>query len=96
MPQPSDQQTENRRGDQSIDAIEDAAVAGNEVACVLEAGAALQGRFVEIADLGGDAEDDSLQAELERGAAGDGLRKEGTAKARRCDTADQTRPGLSR
>src|SRR6266581_3283514 len=47
------------REDQAVHAIQHAAVAGDEPAGILDAGAALQGGFAEIAERRGDADDEA-------------------------------------
>ena len=56
--------------EQGVDAVEDAAVAGEHGAGVFDAGAALEGGLEEVAELGGDVEDDGEEQGLPAGLGG--------------------------
>ena len=55
--------------EEGVDAVEDAAVAGEEGSGVFDVGAALDGGFEEVAELGGDVEDDGEDAICQAGMA---------------------------
>src|SRR5580704_14094091 len=55
-PQKTENCRQNDRGDEAIETIEQAAVAGNDVAGVLDAKSAFHGGFEQIAQLGSDRE----------------------------------------
>ena len=56
--------------EESVDAVEDAAVAGEDGAGVFDAGAALEGGLEEVAELGGGVEDDGEDEEDPPGLGG--------------------------
>src|ERR1700761_2822826 len=60
-PQKTENCRQNDRGDEAIETVEQAAVAGNDVAGVLDAKSAFHGGFEQIAQLGSDRERRSQQ-----------------------------------
>src|SRR2546425_859220 len=78
------------REDQAVHAVQHATVAGNEPAGILDAGAALQGGFAEIAERRGDADYEAQPGGLTQAQ---GVQEPGVASERGRDRSEQPADG---